>query len=129
MPERSRDWLRQARRDLEHAKLSAWGEDFEWACFSAQQAAEKAVKGLYISLKGEAWGHSVTQLLSNLPGAIEIPEGLIEKAKEIDKHYIFSRYPNGFDVGIPADYYTRAEAERAIEYAETILAFCENKVR
>jgi len=44
---RAADWLRQALRDLEHAKRSVELGDYEWACFAAQQAAEKAVKALY----------------------------------------------------------------------------------
>lgn len=47
MPERSSDWLRQAEVDIEKAKLDLdWGY-FEWACFTAQQAAEKAIKSLF----------------------------------------------------------------------------------
>ncbi|MDQ7850022.1 MAG: HEPN domain-containing protein [Armatimonadota bacterium] len=44
MAERSRDWVEQARRDLESARLQAEGGFFEWACFVSQQAAEKAVR-------------------------------------------------------------------------------------
>lgn len=47
MPERSKDWLSQAIRDLEKAGMDIkWGY-YEWACFTAQQAAEKAVKSLF----------------------------------------------------------------------------------
>jgi len=45
MAERSRDWFRQAEADLRHARHAAEDEDFEWAAFAAQQAAEKALKG------------------------------------------------------------------------------------
>ncbi len=38
--QRSEDWLRQARKASERG-------DYEWVCFSAQQEAEKAVKGLF----------------------------------------------------------------------------------
>jgi len=47
---RVRDWMRQAEKDLGHARRSLDGGDYEWACFSAQQAAEKAVKALYESI-------------------------------------------------------------------------------
>lgn len=46
MGARYEDWMRQARRDLRHARNSLESEDYEWACFAAQQAAEKAVKAL-----------------------------------------------------------------------------------
>ncbi len=40
---------------------------YEWACFSAQQAAEKAVKALYQELGIDVWGHSIWRLLDRLP--------------------------------------------------------------
>lgn len=49
MPERKMDWLKQARRDLLHAKMDLKEGFYEWACFSAQQAAEKALKAVYQS--------------------------------------------------------------------------------
>jgi HEPN domain-containing protein len=39
---RSRDWLDQAVRDVEHARASIELGHFEWSCFAAQQAAEEA---------------------------------------------------------------------------------------
>ena len=47
MPERSRDWYDQAKRDLETARWEVQGGFYEWGCFVAQQAAEKALKGVY----------------------------------------------------------------------------------
>ncbi len=56
MPERSRDWFQQAQHDLEKAKLDLQWQYFEWACFTAHQAAEKAVKAVYYARHGEARG-------------------------------------------------------------------------
>lgn len=126
MANRSKDWLRQAEADLRHASNSITLEDFEWACFSAQQAAEKAVKAVFQQLHAEAWGHSVSILLSNLPSSLDVSPGLIEKAKVIDKHYIPARYPNGFDSGAPTDYFTAAEGKAAVEIAGEIIEFCKN---
>ncbi len=47
MVARPRDWLKQAERDLVHARHSLAAETYEWACFACQQAAEKAVKAVY----------------------------------------------------------------------------------
>ncbi len=58
MAERWGDWLRPAEADLEHARRSLASGDHEWACFAAQQAAEKAVKSLHLARGQEAWGHS-----------------------------------------------------------------------
>jgi HEPN domain-containing protein len=48
--------------------------------------------------------------------------------KRLDKHYIPTRYPNGFDTGAPTDYYTDEEAERAIAEGGRILDFCRDSV-
>lgn len=129
MPNRWRDWLAQAKRDLNHAVHACEDEDFEWSCFSAQQGAEKAVKAVFLYLHGESWGHSVFALLKDLSDKIEVSERLIEAAKNLDKHYIPTRYPNGFDSGTPGDYYTQKDAQEAIENAREIIEFCEGCVR
>jgi HEPN domain-containing protein len=129
MPERWIDWLAQAKRDLNHAIHACEDEDFEWSCFSAQQGAEKAVKAVFLFLHGESWGHSVFALLKTLNEKKEVSERLIEAAKSLDKHYIPTRYPNGFDSGMPGDYYTKKDAQEAIENARKIIEFCEGCVR
>jgi len=129
MPDRSKDWLAQARRDLNHAVNARKDNDFEWSCFSAQQAVEKAVKAVFLYLHGEGWGHSVYGLLRALGDKMKVPETLLEAAKTLDKHYIPTRYPNGFDSGMPGDYYTKTDAQEAIENARQIIEFCEGCVR
>jgi len=125
MVERSRDWLDQAEGDLEHAKNDLKCGFYDWACFSAQQSAEKAVKAVLQKLGAEAWGHSVYDLLLSLRGRFEVGEELLEYALELDKAYIPTRYPNAHPSSSPRRRYTRREAERLIEYAEKIFRFCE----
>ena len=127
MPIRAKDWLRQALRDLAQAEASTREGYHEWACFAAQQAAEKAVNALYESINMEAWGHSVSRLLENLPEELKPNRELIEKAKELDRHYIPTRYPNMHDEGAPMDYYTSIDSERAVEIAREIIQFCRRK--
>jgi len=129
MPERSADWLRQAEADLRHARHARDAGDHDWAAFASHQAAEKAVKALFQRLHLDAWGHAVSVLLANLPDAARPPDTLVDQGKELDKHYIPTRYPNGFERGAPTDFYTRGEAERCIAHAEAILDFCRRQVR
>ena len=120
---RYRDWISQALRDLEKAKIDVRHEYLEWACFTAQQAAEKAVKALLMSRGHDVWGHAITPMLRALP---DLVPNLIEKAQLLDAHYIPPRYPNGFPAGKPADYYNLCKAEEAVHAAEDIIRFCQD---
>lgn len=128
MVSRASDWLRQALRDLDHARRSLEFGDYEWACFASHQAAEKAVKALYQKLGVEVWGHSVSRLLESLPKEHKPPKELVDKAKELDRHYIPTRYPNFHPEGAPLDYYTKEDARRTIKYAEEVVEFCRSKI-
>jgi HEPN domain-containing protein len=128
MGNRYLDWFRQAEADLRHAKNALKDKDFEWSCFASQQGAEKALKALFQKLGMEAWGHTLTVLTGNLPKEMGAPERLVNCAKILDKHYIPTRYPNGFDSGAPTDFYTKEEAQTAINCAEEILEFCHHKI-
>ncbi len=128
MVSRASDWLRQALKDLEHAERSVELGDYEWACFAAHQAAGKAVKALYQKLRVEVWGHSVSRLINSLPEEYKPPEELVNKAKELDRNYIPARYPNFHPEGAPMDYYTRKDAEEAVNYAREILEYCRSKI-
>jgi len=127
--QRTQDWLRQSKKDLQHAIKSERGEDYEWSCFSAQQAAEKSVKALFQALRAEAIGHSVSMLLKRLPKNYAPNEELVNRAKILDRHYISTRYPNFHPEGAPLDYYTKQDALEAIKIAEDIIQFCEGKIR
>ena len=63
-----------------------------------------------------------TVLLGNLAERLEVTTALVDTGKRLDKHYIPTRYPNGFDSGAPTDHYTEAEA--AIADADQIMGFC-----
>jgi HEPN domain-containing protein len=47
---RAKDWFSQVELDLEQAEASSVEGRHEWACFAAQQAAEKSVKALHLML-------------------------------------------------------------------------------
>ena len=128
MVSRAEDWLRQAVRDLDHAKKSLEHGHYEWACFASHQAAEKAVKALYQKLGIEIWGHSISRMLEHLPDNYKPLKDIIDKAKELDRYYIPTRYPNLHSEGAPLDYYTEGDAIRAIRHAEEILRFCRDKI-
>jgi HEPN domain-containing protein len=129
MSNRHADWFRQAEADLRHANNSRESKDYEWSCFAAHQAAEKALKAVFLKLGMDAWGHTLTALIGNLPPPLPEPsQSLVDSARVLDKYYIPTRYPNGFDSGAPTDYYTQLEASEAIQHAEAILDYCRDQI-
>ena len=120
MANRSRDWFAQAERDLEHARHSRRDGSHEWACFACQQAAEKAVKALHLWVGQEAWGHTISQLLGELP--IDA-SSLVEKGRVLDNYYVATRYANGHPDGAPFEHYGPLQSDTAIAHASEIVAF------
>jgi HEPN domain-containing protein len=120
------DWFVQAERDLEQAKDSKAASRHEWACFAAQQAAEKAVKALHLRCAQEAWGHVVARLLQDLP--LSVPPDLVEMGRVLDNFYVPARYPNGHPAGPPFEHYGPLQSEQAIDYAGQILAFVRSQM-
>ena len=121
MASRTKDWFRQAERDLEQALSSQREGRHEWACFAAHQASEKAVKALHLSRGQEAWGHVVARLLVELP--VQVPDDLIEKGKVLDNFYVPTRYANGHPEGAPFEHYGPLQSTEAITYAREIIGF------
>jgi HEPN domain-containing protein len=126
--ERSRDWFRQAEHDCQHARHATRDGDYDWACFAAQQAGEKALKALVARLGGDAWGHSLLTLVTALTALEPEVAPLREAAIVLDRFYIPTRYPNGFDAGAPQDYFLEGDARQAIAHAEQIIEFVRRRL-
>jgi HEPN domain-containing protein len=120
---RGRDWLNQAGQDLAQAEDSRRAGRHEWACFAAQQAAEKAVRALHLHHGQEAWGHVVARLVAELPERVPRRADLIDKGRVLDNFYIPARYPNSHAEGAPFEHYGPLQSEEAIRYAGEILDF------
>ena len=78
MANRAADWFRQGERDLGHAENARADGTYEWSCFAAHQAAEKALKAVYIANGSVAWGHDVSTLLRDLPVVLQRVPGQVE---------------------------------------------------
>ncbi len=128
MTVRAQDWLNQALRDLEQAKDCEKSGRHEWACFVAQQAAEKGVKALHLHLGQEAWGHVIAKLLEELPQTVLVAKEIIEKGRVLDNFYIPPRYPNSHPEGAPYEHYGPLQGEEAIRYASEIIEFVRSKM-
>lgn len=95
-----------------------------------QQAAEKALKGLRY-LRGErvVLGHSLVELLDPLAADHPALAGLREVAQQLDQYYIPTRYPNGLPGGVPAEVFTRPQAEGAVAGARNIIEVARHALR
>ena len=118
-------WLKQAKHDLETAKLTAQSEAYDWACFLCQQAAEKALKA-YLYLRGHraVMGHSILGLLKTCTSHNRSFNEL-SRIKRLDEVYISSRYPDGLQEGTPLDFYAREDSEECIALAEKTISTVE----
>ena len=115
-------WLDQAEADLKTAKDCLRTENYYASAFFAQQAAEKALKGLlYLRGYRAIITHSVIDLLEEASKLDEGFKRFMEYGRELDRHYIASRYPNFYPSGAPYKYYTKELASTCLNYAESIL--------
>ncbi|MGE5553392.1 MAG: HEPN domain-containing protein [Betaproteobacteria bacterium] len=125
----ARRWLRQAEEDLNDARFVLGGQRYNLACFLAQQAAEKALKGLLYALgAGDVWGHSVAELCRDAASLSADFEPLISQGAVLDKYYIPTRYPDSLPGGIPSEAFEKRDADRALELAEQIIRAVKERV-
>lgn len=115
-------WLDQAKMDLKTARDCIEDENFYASAFFAQQSAEKALKGFLYSKGFRALiTHSVLDLIEEASKSEEPFKEFVDYGRELDKHYIGSRYPNFYPSGAPYRYYTKEVASKCVNYAELIL--------
>lgn len=119
-------WMAQGEADLRAAETSAKAGHCEWACFQAQQAAEKALKAvLYKQGLTTAWGHSLVNLVEEASARDPTLAALDGDARLLDKYYVPTRSPNGLAApAIPATFYTLGDAEKCLAPARSILTAC-----
>ncbi len=109
-------WI-QAQEDLKTAEVLLETGRFYASVFFSQQAAEKALKALYMHLKNELpRSHNLVALAR----ALDAPEAVMEAARELAPDYIVTRYANAAH-GIPAEMYSERSAREHLNYAKEVL--------
>jgi HEPN domain-containing protein len=125
----SQPWIDQAERDLDVARHLAANAFHEWACFVAQQSAEKAVKAVRRSLGTPIDAikkHDMTELLAEIPKLHPRPDPRLAQAATLDLHQQRSRYPGlrGLGPDAPCKTYQAMDSAGAITIAASVLVFC-----
>ncbi len=115
-------WLKQGEADYKAARDSLKAEHYEWCCFQAQQAAEKALKAfLYEHGYTSIITHSLKELIKECSKINEDFSSLIRHAKKLDMYYIPTRYPNGLGGDLaPVEFYDEEDAKECLDSAELI---------
>ena len=122
-PDDPREWMNRARSDLTQAKNQVPGVYLENLCFNAQQAAEKAIKGVMIARDIEfPYVHDLARLLSLL---IEVGESIpaaISRASVLTKYATITRCPGEIRPVSEAEY------QEAIAIAEAVVQWAEEQI-
>jgi HEPN domain-containing protein len=119
-PDDPREWLNRARSNLVQARATLPGVYLEDLCFNAQQAAEKAIKGVLIARGVDyPFVHDLTRLLTLL--GQEIPPEIAEAAR-LTRFAAATRYP-----GV-AEPVTAEEHQRAVATAAAVVRWAEGQI-
>lgn len=115
-------WLEQALHTLESAGRDLEDGDYAWSCFKAQQAGEYAAKAVLRGYGRLAAGHCILRLLEEMKvGGLILDEGLLGRAKLLDRHYIPPRYPYAYPSGSPFEFYDEDTAKQALAAASDLV--------
>ena len=116
-------WFQQASYDLKATRWNIQGGFYDTACFLAQQSGEKALKSpLYYqgARRAALLTHSLVEMVREAGKKTGQMKDLLDQARELDLHYIPSRYPNGIPSGYPHQFYAEKVADQALIAAEKI---------
>ena len=119
-------WFKQAAFDLEAARISMDHGYYEWASFQSQQAAEKSLKGLLISLDGYApRGHRLGGLLG-IANHLDprVRQRLRVSIAALEAATFVSRYPFAIPAErvSPHEFIEKEDAEECLSEAADILS-------
>ena len=127
--QREQDWLREAHAEFRAARDLLRGGHWSWCCFTAQQAAEKALKAICEHVRMPHFGHNLNVLRQAIEAQATVPEPVRQACARLNRYYIPTRYPDAFDRGAPADQFFEADAQQAMRDVEEVMDFAERLVR
>lgn len=117
-------WLRFAKEDLQAAEVLIQGEQYNQACFHAQQSVERILKAL-LKIKGLEIPRIclIAELLEQCYIIDEHLETFAKDAQWMDKYYHSTRYPDVDPTTLPDHIPQKDESIRALRIARQIFEY------
>ena len=117
-------WLAQATHDINAAQQSWTNGYYEWACFQAEQAAEKALKSVIVYHgKSAPKLHRLGVLIGIMKSVDPRFRGIHIDIAELQSYTFSARYPflvpGSYET--PHDYITKDDADICIKQALVVL--------
>lgn len=119
MREEIRNWWEQARADYVTAQELIPIRRFYASVFFSQQAAEKALKALWLHLKRTP---ALTHNLVEMAEGLQAPEQVLQACIELNPDYVVTRYPDAAN-GVPEQMYTEESAREHLGYGERVMTW------
>lgn len=114
-------WRENANDALRGARAQRQVGVHNWACFSSEQAAQLAVKGLLHGIGRGPWGHDLVELSLRFEDEIQIPDDVRTALLRLSHFYIQTRYPDAHAGGLVGDRYGEPESAAALSDAERVM--------
>ena len=122
------NWLHEAKADLKHARDSIGLLSYNWACFAAHQAAEKALRAVLLHLGGaRIRGHDLVKLYRAIPKEHRFPVDLSRLAR-LSSYFVSALQPSE-GLERPSEEFSEELAREAVELAELIVREAEKLLR
>lgn len=118
-----KSWLLRAKSSYEMAKVSTTEVLYEDRCYALQQAAEKAIKAIFISIDEKfPYTHDISFLLRNLKSeGIQIPTD-IQKSGLLTTYATQTRYPGLLSPVLEEEFLNALLiTERILSWAEEVI--------
>lgn len=117
------DWLNAAEDDLQTARILFEQKVYYASAFYCQQAAEKALKAVYINRIKKA---NISHNLISTAMELKTPQQILSACKRLNPHYIQSRYPDAGNA-VPKEAYEAGTVEELLKKAEEVFEWSEKQ--
>lgn len=122
-------WLDFAENDLavaKHLLETFHPKPLEIICYHCQQAAEKAIKAVYIAVGmpgGIPKKHDLSFLLEQMKHRVTIPDVMLDHADDLNSYSVIVRYPNEIQIDERKVLLSVRYADEIMNWAKEAISF------